>query len=158
MKFKNKFLLGAVMSFALISLAGCYSNDDNSSKSANNTKTSSETKKVESITSDVKKDLEKYKNTKVGDNSAVSHIVRSIPGNVYVKGISLETEKEPYGIVVNYDPGNNEKEYNEFWKADKVDDILRENANEILSLVSNAEYVEFNVKGIGNQNYKYCTK
>jgi len=49
-----------------------------------------------------KTDLFQYKNSYVGDNSAVGNIVNELTYNNELNQISLETKKEPYGIILEY--------------------------------------------------------
>ena len=90
-----------------------------------------------------------YKNSYVGDNSAVSHILWRLPAHEYLDGFELQTSQEPYEITINY------KNFDK--KTVKLDDdstsnaslneILKSNAMIILSLIKNAEIVNFNVEG-----------
>lgn len=105
-------------------------------------------------------ELQKYKNSYVGDNSAVINIIEKLPANIYKGEISLKTDKEPYGITINYKVNEKlEKEdfYN-FWEREDVNKVLEKNAVIMLGLINNAENIEFNVDNVGETNYKYNRK
>ena len=55
-----------------------------------------------SQSADSETDLFQYKNSYVGDNSAVENIVNELTFNNELNHISLETKKEPYGITLEY--------------------------------------------------------
>jgi hypothetical protein len=90
------------------------------------------------------KDLFQYKGSYIGDNNAIGSIVKQLPHNEEFKQMSLQTKKEPYGIVL---------EYGEM-KATNIDKVIKEtvinNATFIFALVKNAEWIKFD---IGNQIY-----
>lgn len=105
-------------------------------------------------------DLLKYKNSYIGDNSAVGNIISKLPGNTYSAGFSLETKNSPYEVTINYKPNNNSKvgEYDSFWASKKPDEFLEKNAVILLALIKNADVVQFNVEDVGDKNYKYNRK
>ncbi|MDS0526114.1 DUF4825 domain-containing protein [Clostridium sp. SHJSY1] len=105
-------------------------------------------------------DLQKYKGSYVGDFSKVESILWKLPANIYKKGISLQTDKEPYGITVNYKVNESlgEEDFYNFWQGKDVNKVLEKNAIVILGLISNAENIEFNVDNIVETNYKYNRK
>ena len=47
-------------------------------------------------------ELLSYKNSYVGDNSAVSNIISRLPAHEYLDGFELQTSQEPYEITINY--------------------------------------------------------
>ncbi|PFA19846.1 MULTISPECIES: DUF4825 domain-containing protein [Bacillus cereus group] len=47
-------------------------------------------------------DIFQYKGSYIGDNSAVNKIVKQLSHNKELSQISLETKKEPYGVVLEY--------------------------------------------------------
>ncbi|MED3961288.1 DUF4825 domain-containing protein [Niallia taxi] len=53
-------------------------------------------------TKETNKDIFQYKDSNVGDNSAVGNIVYKLPGAQQLSGIELKTKEEPYGIILNY--------------------------------------------------------
>ena len=105
-------------------------------------------------------DLLKYKGSYVGDNSAVGNIIAMLPANVYNAGFSLQTNKEPYEITINYKANKNlgEENYNNFWNSKKPNEFLEKDAVVLLSLIPNADIVEFNVDNVGEKSYKYARK
>lgn len=74
----------------------------------------------------------KYKNSYVGDNSAVSNIVNILLGSQYINGIELQTSLIPYEIIVKCNKIENE-------------DILKKNALVIFALISNVDIIKFNL-------------
>lgn len=105
-------------------------------------------------------DLVKYKGSYVGDNSAVGNIIEKLPANEYNAGFSLQTNKEPYEITINYKVNQKlgEENYNKFWNDKEINEFLEKNAVVLLSLISNAEIIEFRVDNIGEKSYKYDRK
>ncbi|NFI83646.1 DUF4825 domain-containing protein [Clostridium botulinum] len=148
MKNKLKVLIPLIIILSL-NLVGCAMNSEKKSKE--NIKNSS---KVETY------DLIKYKGTYVGDNSSVGNIIKNLPANEYSAGFSLQTSKEPYEITVNYKTNENlgEENYNKFWSDKKANKLLEKNAVVLLSLITNAEIIKFNVENIGEESYKYDRK
>ena len=82
-----------------------------------------------------------FKNSYVGDNSAVGAITSNLPNpnGEQLNGLELKTTTEPYGIILNY---------SDVEKADGVATDYKElalyNATYILALVHNADWVQFN--------------
>lgn len=105
-------------------------------------------------------DFIKYKGSYVGDNSAVGNIIENLPANEYNSEFSLQTNKEPYGITINYKVNQKlgEENYNKFWNDKGINEFLEKNAVVLLSLISNAEVIEFKVDNIGEKFYKYDRK
>ena len=93
-------------------------------------------------TNNEKEDIFKFKDSYVGDNSAVGNILNQLPGAEHFKGFELETKEKPYGIILNYDGSESEQSY-------KKTAIF--NATFLFTLVQNAEWVTFN---FDNQAYK----
>ena len=89
----------------------------------------------------------KYKNSYVGDNSAVSNIVNNLPANIYNEGIELQTSSKPYEITIHY------KDFEDI--SIRLEDdsvitssfqyVMKNNALIILSLVQNADIVNFDM-------------
>ena len=79
-------------------------------------------------------DLFLYKNTLLGDNSAVGSIVNQLEGAEHLKGFELRTNKEPYGLVLNYDLIESEQAYEK---------LAIHNATFIFSLIQNVEWITF---------------
>ncbi len=44
---------------------------------------------------------------------------------------------------------------NEFWSSKTINELLEKNAVVLLSLIQNADVIEFNVDEIGEKSYKY---
>ncbi|MFJ8262077.1 DUF4825 domain-containing protein [Rummeliibacillus sp. NPDC094406] len=87
-------------------------------------------------------DIFKFKDSYVGDNSAVGNIVSKLQGAEHFKGFELKTKEKPYGIILNYDWSDSEKNY-------KKTAIY--NATFLFALVQNADWITFN---FDNQEYK----
>ncbi|MEG1797715.1 MAG: DUF4825 domain-containing protein [Clostridium sp.] len=101
-------------------------------------------------------DLLKYKGTYVGDNSAVGGILSSLPGSKFIEEFSLKTDKEPYGIEVNYKPGNTEKSKEEFariFNEKTTKNIFVDNAITLFILVKNVDEVKFNLNSDGETSF-----
>ena len=81
-----KFLFFSLL--VLLLLSGCNSNDRNNNN-----------------------DIFQFKDSFVGDNSAVGNIVNQLPGAEQLNGFELKTNEEPYGIILNYDWTESEQEY-----------------------------------------------
>jgi hypothetical protein len=147
---KNRFkILVPIIVIISLSLIGCVSN----SKKISN-------QKVETFSQVKTNDLMKYKGSYVGDNSAVRNIIAELPANVYSAGFSLQTNKKPYGIIINYKENQNlgSEDYNNFWNNKKPNEILEKNAVILFSLIQNSYTIEFNVDNIGKKSYKYNRK
>ena len=86
--------------------------------------------------------LFQYKNAYVGDNSAVINIVNHSMQSERFEGLELKTKEMPYGIILNYDGSDSEKN-------DKRTVIY--NATYLFALIQNAEWITFN---FDNQQYK----
>ncbi len=92
-------------------------------------------------------ELLNYKGSYVGDNSAVGNIIERLPAHEYLDGFELQTSQEPYEITINYKPFDEatvELEDGSTSKA-SLNEILQGNSMLILSLVKNAEIVNFNI-------------
>src|SRR3954453_2013029 len=96
----------------LFLLSGCNSNDRN-----------------------INNDIFQFKDTFVGDNSAVGNIANQLPGAEQLNGFELKTKEEPYGIILNYDWIESEQEYNE---------TVTYNATFLFTLVQNVDWITFN--------------
>ena len=93
-------------------------------------------------TNNEKENLFKFKDSFVGDNSAVGNIVNQLQGAKHFKGFELKTKEKPYGIILNYDWSDLEQNY-------KKTAVF--NATFLFTLVQNLEWVHFN---FANQEYK----
>lgn len=94
--FKKNAYRWSLVAISLLLLVGCVGLTD--SKSKENVIEHSVAGKVV----DIDKLLE-YKDSYVGDSSAVGGILSKLPGSVFSRGFSLQTSSEPYGIEVNYE-------------------------------------------------------
>lgn len=148
MKNKFKILLPIIVIISL-SLIGRISNSTNISN-----------QKVETFSQVKIDDLMKYKDSYVGNNGAVGNIIAKLPANVYSIGFSLQTNKKPYGIIINYKENQNlgSEDYNNFWINKKPNEFLEKNAVILFSLIQNCDTIEFNVDNIGKKSYKYTRK
>ena len=92
-------------------------------------------------------DLLNYKGSYVGDNSAVGHIIEILPAHEHLDGFELQTSKEPYEVTINYKPFDEATVELEDGSTSKValNEVLQGNSMIILSLVTNAEIVNFNI-------------
>ena len=90
-----------------------------------------------------------YKNSYVGDNSAVSNIIWRLPAHESLDGFELQTSQEPYEITINYKDfdKNTVKVEDGSTSNASLNEILKGNAMIILSLIQNAEIINFNVEG-----------
>ncbi|ENH96745.1 hypothetical protein J416_09044 [Gracilibacillus halophilus YIM-C55.5] len=93
-------------------------------------------------TSNGKEDIFKYKDSFVGDNSAVGNIVRQLQGAEHFQDFELKTKDKPYGVILNYDWLNSEQKYKE---------AAIHNATFIFALVQNVDWITFN---FDDQEYK----
>ena len=103
--------------------------------------------------------LIKYKDSDVGNNSAVFNILSNLPGALYVKQISLETKNPPFGISVDYglrhDTNVKESDLNEYWSEKNTKKIFLINATTLFVLIKNVSTINFN---INNQSVSISRK
>ncbi|MBD7912800.1 MULTISPECIES: DUF4825 domain-containing protein [Clostridium] len=147
---ENKFkILILVVLVVLLNLTACEDNTKNIID-----------ERVSTISKVRLEDLDDYKDTCVGNNSAIGDILQKLPANIYNDGFSLKTEKEPYGIMVNYDANHSlgREDYNDFWSDKNPSEFLEKNAVVLLALIKNVEEIEFKVKNIEGEVYKYNRK
>ncbi len=97
-----------------------------------------------------------YKDSNAGDSSAISGILKNLPGNVYLEGFELKTFSEPYGIVAKYKYTNKQIEMN-FQNSDikvtNLENILKDNSTIIFALVKNLDYVEYKLDNGETKKY-----
>ena len=89
----------------------------------------------------------KYKDSYVGDNSAITNIVNNLPANIYNEGIELQTSSKPYEITIQYKAF---KDISIRLEDDSVITssfpyVMKNNALIILSLVQNVDIVNFDM-------------
>ncbi|CAH2214208.1 DUF4825 domain-containing protein [Tepidibacter aestuarii] len=144
---KKIFVIGIILMFSFSVLIGCESSED---KSVNSTKKINIEKLIE------------YRDSYVGDNSAVGGILYNLPGNMYVKQFSLQTNNTPYSIKVDYglDKNSNLKkeDFNKFWDSESVKNIFLNNATTLFILVKNVDEVEFNLDTPNKQSFSITRK
>ncbi|MES1047737.1 DUF4825 domain-containing protein [Heyndrickxia oleronia] len=75
-----------------------------------------------------------FKDSYVGDNSAVGNIVKQLQSGESLKGIELKTKEKPYGMILNYNWIESEQIYKE---------TVINNATYIFALVHNVEWIRF---------------
>lgn len=85
-------------------------------------------------------DLDNYQDSYIGDNSAIGNIISETYSNDYLKNFELDTDKEPYGIIINY----KDDTYGDIYKNIEEDALI------FFKLVNNIDYVQFK---INNNNY-----
>lgn len=104
---------------------------------------------------------EKYENSYVGDNSAISGIVNNSPGNLTFKSMSLKEDSATieYGMPENLD-SNEEAEAHNFWFSNKnYNKYLTFNAGILFFLVQNLDHITLEVNFDGdNVNYDISRK
>lgn len=98
----------------------------------------------------------KYKDSYVGDSSAILNIVNNLPANIYNEGVELQTESKPYEITIRY---KNFEDITIRFEDDSVISssfpyIMKNNALILLSLVQNADIVNFNIADITTITYE----
>ena len=106
----NNFLFFSLL--VMLLLNGCNSNDTN-----------------------ISNDIFQFKDSFVGDNSAVGNIVNQLPGAEQLNGFELKANEEPYGIILNYDWKESEQQYKE---------TVTSNLTFLFTLVQNVDWITFN--------------
>ena len=97
-----------------------------------------------------------FKSKYVGDNSNTGNLIGKLPYATYLKGgMSMQTEKTPYGITVNYDfsQANNTVDSKVTIDLNQVEATLRQNAVVIFALIDNVDVVDI-YADLGTQNLK----
>ena len=82
-----------------------------------------------------KEELFKFKNSYVGDASAVVNIVNQLRNADYFASLELNTKEEPYGIILNYDWLDSDENYKK---------TVIHNATFLFALVQNVDWITFN--------------
>ncbi|MFD4707395.1 DUF4825 domain-containing protein [Gottfriedia sp. NPDC058432] len=92
-----------------------------------------------SLSKNTSKDIFHYKNSYVGNNSAVGNIIKQLPNHKEFTQVSLQTKKKPYGITIEYKnlPANTKN-------------IVINNATYLFALIKNVEWIVFDFAA---QNY-----
>ncbi len=84
-------------------------------------------------------DVFQYKDSLVGDNSAVGAIITQLPFKEYYKEFALETKEEPYGIIMKYVADAESPKLND----ENMKELALCNSTYLLALVKNAEWVQY---------------
>ena len=84
---------------------------------------------------DKSEDIFQFKDSFVGDNSAVGNIANQLRSGEHLEGFELITKEKPYGIILNYNWLESEKNYKE---------TAIFNATFLFTLVQNADWITFN--------------
>ena len=91
-----------------------------------------------------------YKDTAVGDATAVSHISYILPAGEHVKQIALQTKETPYEITIDYgvkeDSDTTVEDFENEWDENNTKRALLNNAIAFFILVNNVDVVHFNVE------------
>jgi hypothetical protein len=82
-------------------------------------------------------DLFQYKNSYVGDNSAVGNIINQLAHNKDLNQISLDTKEQPYGIILEY------KEIDAENLDQEMKEVVISNATYLFTLINNVEWIIF---------------
>lgn len=109
---KKRMQFFTIFLFVLMLLSACNSNENNTSK-----------------------DLFQYKDSYVGDNSAVGNILYQLPGAEDLNNFELKTSDEPYGIIINYSGIKSANAYKE---------MVIHNATFLFTLIQNVDWITFN--------------
>jgi len=125
-----------ILSLLLLSLliVGCNSTKDTNSNSSKEMNISN---------------VAKYKDSYVGDNSAIFNILWNIPGGTFVKNVYLDTKKQPYSINIDYGIKENsnlkEEDLNNYWDEETMKKVFLNNATTLFILIKNVDIVTFSL-------------
>lgn len=124
---KNKFFVGLFIVLLAFNLTGCKEQT-----------TATTEQGIEDVTQIEFAELMKYKDSYVGDNSAVGRILYQLPANQYQNGFHLKTKEEPYEIVIRYEG-----------MVDTADakELFENNAIILFSLIQNVDLIKVEVEG-----------
>lgn len=140
--FRFKVILPLIMIVLSLGFVGC--------EKSENAKEDSNESKI-----NVDKLLE-YKNSYVGNNLAIGNIISNLPANIYNKKFSLQTNSKPYEI--NLDCKDFEDTYVKFEDNTSItipfSETIKKNAMILLSLVKNADIINFNFENGSGITYK----
>lgn len=145
---RNKRFIGLFLTLVtLVSLGGCKNQAQKASDTA-----------IEDMT-DVKTDeLLAYKDSYVGDNSAVVNIVSELPGNQYQPMFELQTKEEPYEIAIRYQVNPELADENDlnFWNERNPKTFFEDHSIVLFALIPNVEIIEFEIDGLADlADYSY---
>ncbi|XTR38664.1 DUF4825 domain-containing protein [Paraclostridium tenue] len=140
--FKFKVILPLIMIVLSLGFVGC--------EKTKNAKEDSNESKIS-----VDKLLE-YKDSYVGNNSAIGNIISNLPANIYNKKFELQTKSKPYEINIDYK--DFEDTYVKFEDNTSItipfSEAIKKNAMILLSLVKNADIINFNFENGTDITYK----
>ncbi|MGF9887844.1 DUF4825 domain-containing protein [Priestia megaterium] len=77
--------------------------------------------------------------------TSVKEIANTLPGHVYLKGITFQGTQKPYYLAINYAATNNQHTFEKSWTSVKTKRILLHNATILLSAVQNIDSVHFTI-------------
>lgn len=101
--------------------------------------------------------LLEYRDSYVGDSSAVGGIIDNLPG-MSTKGFALGTDSPPYSIEVNYGLRENSSisivEFDKYWSEENTKKIFLNNATTFFILVKNVDIVQFNLYSSNKHTFK----
>lgn len=85
----------------------------------------------------------KYKNSSIGDNTAVLNIINNLPANTHNTGIELQTEYKPYSLNLNYNSFEDIliRFKNGSFLLSSLNDVMRKNAIIIFALINNLDQI-----------------
>lgn len=104
-----------------------------------------------STSDDTSEDIFQYKDSLVGDNSAVGAIISQLPFEKYYQEFALKTKEEPYGILLKYDINAESPALND----ENMKELALCNSAYLFTLVKNVEWVQYD---FGNQKLKVNKK
>lgn len=102
-----------------------------------------------------------YRDSYVGNNSAVGNIIDLSPGSGFFKKFALQTDLEPYGVKVTYGveaPEDNDKYQSFLNDHEALNQIVLNNASVLFSLVKNVEQIEWYFEGKNDVKYTITRK
>lgn len=107
-------------------------------------------------------DLMEFKDSYVGDNSAVSGILNNLPGNQFRHPIELKTEKVPYAIEITYklDQNSNLKmeDLDKYWNSNNIKKLLLNNVTTLFILVKNVDNIKITIEKSKEQIFNFSRK
>ncbi|MEH6942358.1 DUF4825 domain-containing protein [Bacillus sp. JJ722] len=99
-----------------------------------------------------------FKDSTIGDSSAVVNMSYLLPGGKYVKQVSLQTEQKPYGLTIDYGvkEGTNIKQeaFEDDWDDKVTERTFLNNATTYFILIENVDVVEFKLHTKALKSFK----
>ncbi|WP_042345708.1 DUF4825 domain-containing protein [Bacillus massiliigorillae] len=103
-----------------------------------------------------------FKDSYIGDSSSVVNLSYLLPGGKYVKRVSLQTDKKPYGITIDYGikEGSNIKgdDFEDYWNEEVTQRAFLNNATTYFILIQNVDEVEFKLYTTAPKSFKVTRK